>query len=242
MENRIQYLSRPEVAARIKEYPIALVPVGSTEQHGSHLPLGTDIFLAEELCQRIADKKKMLIYPSINTGVSFSWRDIPGTVTVETDLFTYLLEAYAKSAQRSGINCLVFVNGHDSNNPVMKQAVRGISDEVSIKLLGFFYPGLNEIFAQHIESPKWNGMFHAGEFETSLMLAYNEKLVDMEKTVREYPPNHPLYGMDNTPLGVISKSGVFGDPTIAKREKGEIMFDKLVENAIKVIETKLAED
>lgn len=238
-EHRVQWLTRPEVAARLAACPIALVPIGSTEQHGPHLPLGTDILLAEALAERIAEKTGALVFPSINFGLSFSWRDIPGTVSISNELFANILRETVKSLERSGVKCVVFINGHDSNNGPMKICVREIADTTDMTVLGMFYPGLSRVYDRYMESPKWLGMFHADEFETSLMLAAHGGSVDMEKAAAEYPPIHPTYGMDNTPLGDITVSGVLGDPTKATKEKGEAMFEAFAENAAATIRYKL---
>ena len=64
----LQELTRPEAAARLAQMPVAILPVGSTEQHGPHLPLGTDIFLAEELAKRVSDATGAVVLPSLNFG------------------------------------------------------------------------------------------------------------------------------------------------------------------------------
>jgi creatinine amidohydrolase len=87
-----------------------------------------------------------------------------------------------------------------------------------------------------MESPMWGGIFHADEFETSLMLAVRPDLVDMTKARKEYPEKPPLFGIDNTLMGSIGSSGVFGDPVPATKEKGEVMleiFSKKIADLIK---------
>lgn len=181
----LQELTRPEAAARLAQMPVAILPVGSTEQHGPHLPLGTDIFLAEELARRVSDATGAVVLPSLNFGYSWGWRDIPGTVTFSEKLMEEILIETARSVERYGVKVLVFLNGHEANTSAMKYAIRRVQDEVSVKLLGMFYPGIKEVYARQMESPTWGGMFHADEFETSLLLASDKKdLVQMDKAVR----------------------------------------------------------
>ena len=72
----LNHLTWPDIGERIKEVPVALVPVGATEQHGYHLPVGTDVFLAEKLAEKVSDRTGALIYPSINFGYSWVWNRI----------------------------------------------------------------------------------------------------------------------------------------------------------------------
>ena len=80
MANRVQEMTWQEVEERIRKFPVAIVPVGSTEQHGYHLPMGTDIYLAETLADMAAKKTGALVYPSINFSYSWSWRDRVGKI------------------------------------------------------------------------------------------------------------------------------------------------------------------
>ena len=92
-----------------------------------------------------------------------------------------------------------------------------------------------------METPTWGGMFHACEFETSLMLAAKEELVHMERAKEEYPKRPKLYGMDNTSIGDLSVSGTYGDPTCATKEKGEKMFRRFADNIAQIIWEALGE-
>ena len=225
----LQEMTRPEAAVRLQEMPVGIVPIGSTEQHGPHLPLGTDIYLAEELAYRVSDATGAMVMPSLNFGYSWGWRDSPGTLWLPEKLLEEVLKSLVRSVERYGVKVLVFLNGHEANGAAMKYAIREIQDEVRVKVLGMFYPGLGEVYAKNMESSTWGGMFHADEFETSLMLASGKSgLVHMENAVREYPEKPPLYGTDNSSIGEISASGVYGDATLASAEKGEAMMRDFV--------------
>lgn len=98
------------------------------------------------------------------------------------------------------------------------------------------YPGMEEIYDKYMETPTWGGMFHACEFETSLMLAVKPETVHMERAVQEYPVRPTTYGMDNTSIGELSVSGTYGNPVPATEEKGEMMLEQFTENISAVIE------
>lgn len=221
-------MTRDEVEAAIKDFPVAILPMGATEQHGHHLPLGVDIYLAEGVSRKLSEQTGALLLPTQPFGYSWVWRDIPGTVSLQQHHVEAVIKDIAHSVARYGIKMLVLVNGHDANNASMKYATRELADELDIPIIYLFYPNLNKIMEEVCDSPTWHGMVHACEFETSLMLALKPELVDMSKAVREYPEQPKLYGKSSISLGDLSKSGVYGDATKATKEKGEKMLDLFV--------------
>ncbi|UNX54613.1 creatininase family protein [Georgenia sp. TF02-10] len=229
-------MTRDELAARMAERPIAILPIGATEQHGHHLPLGTDSFLAEEYARRIGDRVDGIVLPTVPFGYSWVWKDTPGTVTVGHRTLEAYLGDVVESAERSGFGMLVIADGHESNVTTMKYVVRDHAARSSFPVLRLFYPKLSEILAEHLESETWHGMIHACEFETSLLLDARPDLVDMAKAVREYPPFSEEYAYGAEQLGNVSESGVFGDPTLATAAKGRAMFDALVEESVRIIQ------
>ncbi len=231
----LNHLTWPDIEKRIKEVPVALVPVGATEQHGYHLPVGTDVFLAEKLAEKVSDRTGALIYPSINFGYSWVWRDRVGTVSLRQPILQEVIKDVVRSVERYGIRMIIFLNGHEANSATLKYAIREIQDETDVKVAWMFYPGWQQVHKEYMESPTWGGMFHACEFETSLMLAAREELVHMERAVQEYPERPPLYGMDNTSIGDLSKSGTYGNPLVATKEKGEKMMELFADNVAALI-------
>jgi creatinine amidohydrolase len=221
-------MTRDEVEAAIKEFPVAILPMGATEQHGHHLPLGVDIYLAEGVSRKLSEKTGALLLPTQPFGYSWVWRDIPGTVSLQQHHVEAVIKDVAHSVARYGIKMLILVNGHDANNASMKYATRELADELDIPVIYLFYPNLNKMIEDLCDSPTWHGMVHACEFETSLMLALKPELVDMSKAVREYPEKPRLYGKSSISLGELSKSGVYGDAAKATKEKGEKMLSYFV--------------
>lgn len=230
-----QHMTWLQVQKRLEEYPTVIVPVGATEQHGYHLPIGTDVLLAEKLAGLVSDRTGALVFPTLNFGYSWVWRDRVGTVSLQQTHLQEVLKDIVRSVERYGVKRIVFLNGHEANAASLKYAVREIQDETEVKVLWMFYPGLNRIYDKYMESPTWGGMFHACEFETSLMLSVDEKLVDMTLAQEEYPSKPATYGMDNTSIGDLSISGVYGNPTLATKEKGDRMFEEFVEEIAGVL-------
>ncbi len=224
----LRNMTRDEVAEAIDDYPVAILPLGATEQHGHHLPLGVDVMLAEGISRRVAEETGALLLPAVPFGYSWVWRDIPGTVSIQQHHVEALIKDVAHGVSRYGVELLVLINGHEANDASMKYAVRELQDEVSMPVVYFFYPGLSEVMAEHCESPTWHGMIHACELETSLMLALYPEHVRMDRAVAEYPERPSLYGRSTISLGDLSESGVYGDPTKATAEKGRQMLDAFV--------------
>ncbi|WP_330949405.1 MULTISPECIES: creatininase family protein [unclassified Virgibacillus] len=222
-------MNRDEVSAAIEETPVAILPLGATEQHGHHLPLGVDTYLSEAISRKLSERTGALMLPSMPYGYSWVWRDIPGTVSIQQHNVENIIKDVAHSVSRYGVKLLILVNGHDSNNSSMKYATRELMDELEMPIIYLFYPNLEQIRNEVCESPTWHGMIHACEFETSLMLAVKPELVKMERAVNEYPKKPNLYGKSTISLGKLSKSGVFGDATLSSKEKGEQMLKKYLD-------------
>lgn len=225
-----KYLTRDAFAERIAGFPVAILPLGATEQHGYHMPLGVDIILAEALAVRVANATGATVLPAMPFGYSWVWRDAPGTVTLATSTTENVICEVAESVARQGVKHLVLINGHEANSATMKYAARRLWDNPDIKVWRLFYPNLSEIMAEHCESPTWHGIVHACEFETSLMLAVAPELVQMDKAVSEYPEKDFGYFHGGRPMGELSESGVFGDATLGTAEKGEAMLEVFTDN------------
>lgn len=236
-----KYLSRDAFAERIARFPAVILPLGATEQHGYHLPLGVDIILAEALATRVAEKTGATVLPAMPYGYSWVWRDAPGSVTVESRTLEDVIVQVAESLARHGVRHVFLINGHEANGATMKYASRRLWDHAGVKVWRLFYPDLGAVMAEHCESPTWHGIVHACEFETSLMLAVAPHLVDMSKAVREYPDHDRGYFQGGRPMGDLSESGVFGDATLATAEKGKAMLSIFVESMSRALRDICAE-
>lgn len=230
-----KYLSRAQLTLMIREGAIAILPIGSLEQHGPHLPIGTDTLLAEHLSKAIAKKTKAIIFPSLYYGYSWVWKELEGTVTLSQETLKSIVTESVESIIRMGFKRILLVNGHDSNKMALKYIIRDLAEQYEEQVLNIFYPEMSRIYAKYMESETWHGMFHADEFETSLMLAMDESLVKMDLAVKEYPDVPPFYGYDESSLAYVSKSGVFGDATKATKAKGEAMIREFVETILELL-------
>ncbi len=237
-------LTWPEAKRRLQEVDLALLPVGAVEQHGPHLPLDTDAFDARYLALRVAEKcgdPKPLVLPLIPFGVSFHHDDFPGTISVGNEALSKMVYDVGVSCARNGITKLVIVNGHGGNTPTLQFAAQMINRDAHIFTCVDTGETSNVDLAELCETPN---DVHAGEIETSTSLATRPHLVQMKKAERLVPEFSSRYLDFTTKRSVewyartarISYNGVLGDPTRASREKGEKMWQVMIENLVELVE------
>lgn len=234
-------LTWPQARARFRETDVALLPVGSVEQHGPHLPLDVDGWDADHLAKQVAaacGAPRPLVLPLIPYGVSYHHDDFSGTLSVGSETLSRLVYEVGMAAARHGITKLVIINGHGGNIPTLRLAAQMINRDAHIFTCVDSGDTSDADVARFTESPN---DVHAGEVETSTALATRPELVQMSKARKSVPRFSSQY-LDFSsvrsvewyaPTSRISSSGVLGDPTKASREKGEriwkIMIDRLVE-------------
>ncbi|MDX1764812.1 MAG: creatininase family protein, partial [bacterium] len=214
-------LTWPEAKKRLTKVDIALLPVGSTEQHGPHLPLDTDIFDADYLARRVAEacsRPQPLVLPPIPYGVSYHHEEFPGTLSIRNETLSRLVYEIGIGAARNGITKLVIINGHGGNTPALNNAAQMINQDSHI----FVCVDTGETSDVDIEKiTETPNDVHAGEAETSTALAIRPELVRMDQAVKLIPRFSNRYLDFTSKRGVawyaytkkLSESGVMGDPT-----------------------------
>jgi creatinine amidohydrolase len=239
---KMERMTDPEVAAYLEDasVPTALVPVGATEQHGPHLCIGTDAFIPEEICERIAPEIDALVAPRLNYGFSDDHVGFSGVAYLSQSTLISALADIGYSLCESGFQDVVFVNGHYTNAAPIKVATNQVMRDLPDGKFVYGFPywmamGLEEMGAYLSFEAGW----HANVGETSAVMAIDEDLVDLEKAVAEYPnfptdlPN-PITMMDPAFVGPgtmyrQTESGVWGDPTESSAEQGEAYFEDITE-------------
>jgi creatinine amidohydrolase len=212
--------------------PLVLVPLGSTEQHGPHLPLDTDSTVASVVCEALAarlatDGVDAVVAPAIAYGASGEHEDFPGTISIGTQALTFLLLEFGRSAS-SWAERIVFVNGHGGNVEALSAAVRVLIDEERSAAWLPCVPDRSRL-DQRV------GMLdaHAGRSETSLMLAHDVSRVRSDRleqgnivAIGELMPRLRDEGTRQ-----VSPNGVLGDARSATAAEGELLLDAIVEGA-----------
>ena len=231
------------MAARVMDNVVALLPIGATEVHGDHLPLGTDSFLAEAVCEKIEEamgKDRCLILPCVPYGQVWSLRETKGTVDIPDDVFAPFLVNIAMSMYRAGVRKFAFVNAHVGNNTAIKAAMRRVwALQKDMKVYSFTYPGAERIIKEVCTSKRPHGAyFHACEIETSYMLYLCPEKVDLTKAISQYPEFPPDFDVTPTPWTEIMHTAVLGDATAATTEKGRAIIDSVVKGIVQLLEER----
>ena len=209
----------------------AVLAVGSTEYHGDHLPYGTDTLVAEDIASAVAERVGgMLMIPPLPFGMSMHYSSFPVSITLTTETLTRVLKEAFRSLLNHGITRLLIVNGHDGNIASIEAATREFKvdhPEMRIAVLEAWWVTAGELLPKGTFEV-WDGLGHAGEAETSIMLSVAPELVDME-SARGVVPDLPAHVQIKWTFDELTPYGVTGDPTKATQEKGKMMRDALVD-------------
>lgn len=198
---------------------VLLVPVGSCEQHGPHLPLDTDTRIASAVASAVAAQRDdIVLAPAMGYGASGEHQSFPGTLSIGTEVLTSVLVELGRSAFPGGdapYRAVVLVNGHGGNSWAVRRAV-----EV---LVGEDRPV--SCWAPRIAG----GDAHAGRTETSLLLAVEPTLVrESRPTGNTRPLDELLNEMRTSGVAAVSPNGVLGDPEGASEGEGRALFESIV--------------
>ena len=255
-------LSYVDVQEYLKYSDTILIPKASLEQHGPHLPLYCDTITATEVASRAGEAAGILYTPTLWLGYSpqhmrsAGWG--AGTITLRSDTYLNVLYDIGRSLIHHGFNRLIFVNGHGSNVKVVDPVLRRLRYETGA-IIGYYKPYaerymgmLKDVLEGPVEeTPGW----HAGELETSQVLAHNSKLVrlDRAKTDKAHAPEwlgeawakkdgmpdaeFQGYQYFNFPFDheEFTDSGVMGVPQRGTAEKGEIAFSRFSQHLIDAV-------
>ena len=220
MANNITTNTWSQVANR--ETIVLLLPIGSCEQHGPHLPLDTDTQIAQYLCVHAAQQdSRILIAPSLTISASGEHAGFPGTLSIGTEALTQVLIEIVRSADWS--NGVVFVNGHGGNADAVYGATRTLTSEH--RNVAAWWPRIE------------HGDAHAGASETSMMLVINPEQVNMAKA--EAGSTQPISEISaqlrSGGVRAVSSNGVLGDPTTATFEHGHNLLSQLTHDLVTFI-------
>lgn len=256
-------LSYVDIQAYLKHSDTILIPKASLEQHGPHLPLYCDTITATEVASRAGEEAGILYTPTLWLGYSPQHMRDPGwgagTITLRSDTYLNVLYDIGRSLIHHGFKRLIFVNGHGSNVKVVDPVLRRLRYETGA-LIGYYKPYaeryigmLKDVLEGPVEeTPGW----HAGELETSQVLAHNPSLVrlDRAKTDKAHAPKwlgEAWAKKDGMPDAEFegyqyfqfpfdheefTDSGVMGVPQRGTAEKGETAFSRFSTHLIHAVE------
>ncbi len=241
-------MTNVEVEAFLEHHDTIIVPTGSTEQHGPHAPLATDVLIPQEVARRAAPQLGALVAPPLSYALSYPHVGFTGLVHIRIPTFMALVEDLCVSFAQAGFRRIVFLNGHYDNTYAIAYACAMASERLPKETRAFpinYWDGMApDVLSEYLSLR--NGM-HANAAETSAILAIDPKLVDMQKANAEFPP-FPDYTVSSGPVhtafffsspGSVHRataSGTWGDATKATPEMGERFLRVAVESTLLVLD------
>lgn len=216
---QLALLTSPEAGERASEGAVLVVPVGSTEQHGPHLPLGTDTDVALELCRRLARAcPDVVVGPPVAYGASGEHEGFAGTVSIGQEALEVVVVELCRSATAT-FSGVVIVSTHGGNRDALARAARRLR-----------YEGRRVL----VWSAAWDGDAHAGRTETALQLAIAPGTVRMDRAqVGDCRPIGALMPvLQAGGIRAVSANGVLGDPTGATAEEGDDLLTAMASDLV----------
>jgi len=232
----IKSLSDPTLRKNISnKNQIAVIPVGSIEQHGPHLPISTDSDIVTEIAKRLCQKKNYLLLPTINYGVSYEHGPFFNLSITKSTLRTILLDL-CMSLYENNIKTIFIINGHHGNQDAIKNIDKKLNKTSKNKLNVFAFS------YWHFMEREFD---HAGFAETSLMLAISDKV--KMKLAKKGLVTDGLSKTQISKIGKIAaksfpkatKNGIWGDPRRATKKEGQKMLAEIQDNLTKRCQTCL---
>jgi creatinine amidohydrolase len=256
----LQEMTWPEVKEYLARTDMVIIPIGSTEQHGPHLPLGTDCFEAFEMAEQISSRTGVMVAPVIMIGYSPYHSGFPGTISIRSETLEQVLFESAEYLIKYGFRRIMFFNYHGGNNPTQAHLIERINQSTEAVAISI---GEGSPIQNHATVDSFD--YHAGVDETSIMLFLHPERVrkdkiqkpdmhftpKMQELMNQSTENNLLTNVWNFLIGVpvetkkggasneLSSNGIWTlkDPQMATAENGKALTNDMVDNAVKFIES-----
>jgi creatinine amidohydrolase len=228
-------LTQPEIAAQLKKNALVILPCGSIEQHGPHLPAGTDTFAANAIAHAVAERMDGLVLPAAPFGVTPMHMPYEGTITLTPDTYMRVVKETCVSTAKHGAKDLLIINWHEGNIPSLAIAAESLHRDHGMSVLTVQACYVAEELYGHSSG----GLTHGGEIEALAVLAHRPDLVHLDRIDYSSDPGHG-HRMDKlrrtrayqpvlTDIRSIAPTGWFGSPQHATREKGDKMLTDIAD-------------
>jgi creatinine amidohydrolase len=244
---QLDRLTWPEVRDELaRGRDTVVIAFGATEQHGEHMPLATDALLGDELARRVAERLGAFCAPTVRVGCSRHHLAFPGTLSVEDATFHAIVADLVGSLARGGFRRVVLLATHGGNFAPLGAAVDalGADPEIEVVALTDVSVLLQVAAAGEAEHgvPVAEGGLHAGEWETSLLLACQPGLVNMDRAQAGYTgdPQAAIGALFDAGVESLADNGVIGDPARASAAHGERYWELVVGLVLEAIEAQSA--
>ena len=242
MKRTLFYYSWDIIESILQKSPAVFVAAGSFEQHGYHLPVGTDIILAHEILEKLCEKNDLYYFPCTTYGQVWSARDFPGTISIEESVLTEYVFDAIKSIYRYADVKIILYSFHKGNSHVLQQVMRKAYDSGWKEIYILQHKDLEKEAQKLLRTPVPEGIWHAGELETSLMLYLKKSLVHMEKATTEFPTASDTCNIQAIPWKNRLQSGAFGDSQAASEETGKRLYEVWVNKLDETVKKILAKE
>lgn len=234
----------------VNDKKVFLIPVGSVEQHGPHLPLGLDYIIAQhvavEACRKLEEGGvRALVLPPLTYGLSSMWSAYPGTVSVSNEsLYKYLRDVISSAHRNCPGARVAVVNGHAGNNDLLRVLCRDVAEELGLVIS---FVSVWDLCGDVIKETFTTPFTHADEVETSLAIALNLLVREPPKNTPEFFRKHDdfWHSLDLTkrPKVYVFRAesrerhgaGSFGKPELASREKGEVLLNCMISRLVGLV-------
>jgi creatinine amidohydrolase len=224
-------LSDGDFHDRLEQTQSAIIPVGSLEQHGQHLPVSTDCLIAEYISREAGRRLEYFVFPVVPYGISFEHAPM-FNVSVHDSTLSNILCDICISIANLGIKKIVIINGHHGNMGVLQYVSQNTFEKM---------PPASAVHVINYWSLMNEKFDHAGEVETSILLAIKPTLVNMDKAEASgkiLMKSREVYRSMTCRPGSfpeLTGNGVWGDPKLASIEKGKELLSEISENVIRTI-------
>jgi creatinine amidohydrolase len=236
----LENLTWVEAEKALKDYDVALIALGArTKEHGPHLKLKNDYILAEYLMERAAAEVPVVVLPTLQYGYYPSFLEYPGSISIGAETFKNVVMDICRSMRGYGMKKFYVLNTGVSTIGPLSEAQKELAP------LGIILRSLN-ILEVDKELPagllRQDGGTHADEGETSMMLTIAPETVDMAKAVKDFDPRPGRRGLTRNPQGTgnYSPTGIYGDPTLATKEKGKVIVEATVRAIVRQVRDLIA--
>jgi len=238
-------LRSPQVADAAEHGALLVLPLGQTEEHGPHLPVGTDAIIARRLCDeavcQLDGEPLAYLLDTVTYGYSQeALTEWPGTIIVPQATLIEMLTSTLVSLADMGFRKIAVVSLHGNHDGVTRVVAREVADACGVGP-GLFFPAacVGGVLEEHGKAGA-TGSCHGGEMETSLMLHLAPELVDMSaapkgdelKSPKPFPSSQAFV---STWTLQKSRAGIYGDPTVATAELGKLLFDTMVAETVRFL-------
>ncbi len=235
----------PELEEAVRENALLILPIGTIEEHGRHLPVSTDSVIVTEIAKGVAERLKdeipVLVLPTLWTG--YSAREMQrwtGTISIRPQILIELLVDLLSSLIEMGFKKIAILDGHGHHRGIIEVALRIVGDKWGIYPASISPASVSAEVYRKIRKSPLGGSIHGGEWETSLMLFFKQRVKREEFTSEDIMRYHsefipgdnfaPSRGVFWSTWGIQkSKTGIYGDPTYASEETGKAVYEEAVE-------------